>query len=104
MVRNPNAEERAKGRKTVYDTWRAYFPSDMSWLPDTPRMEVPAGGSDHAFVNEELHNIVIGNKIFHFVKSGIFCQSSLIFSSIFLHFFRPLLFFPSFFYAFFILT
>lgn len=54
MVRNPNAEERAKGRKTVYDTWRAYFPSDMSWLPDTPRMEVPAGGSDHALVNEEL--------------------------------------------------
>uniref|UniRef100_A0A914I4M5 Uncharacterized protein n=1 Tax=Globodera rostochiensis TaxID=31243 RepID=A0A914I4M5_GLORO len=47
-VPNPMASERQLGRETMFDTWLNYFPAPTSWLPDTPKMAVPGGGSDQA--------------------------------------------------------
>lgn len=44
-VPNPDPNEYAAGRKTVYDTWLRKMPSDA--IPGVPRMPEPAGGSDH---------------------------------------------------------
>jgi len=52
LVANPMESEQKAGRKSVYDTWLKYFPSDTKWLPDYPKMIVPGGGSDHmSFLN-----------------------------------------------------
>jgi hypothetical protein len=47
MVENPNKVEQAKGRQTMYDSWREYFPPDNKWLPEMPRMNLPGGASDY---------------------------------------------------------
>jgi hypothetical protein len=47
FVENPNNVEREMGRKTVFDSWRAYFPPDNKWLPEIPSMGLPGGASDY---------------------------------------------------------
>lgn len=44
-VPNPNRTEVMAGRTTVYDTWKATFPSDKY---DTPEVALPGSGSDYA--------------------------------------------------------
>ncbi|CAK5103436.1 unnamed protein product [Meloidogyne enterolobii] len=54
-VPNPVESERAKGRQTIYDTWKAYYPQkgNYTWLsPDVPDIDLPGGGTDHmSFLN-----------------------------------------------------
>lgn len=51
-VPNPNPEERAAGRKTLFDTWIRRMPP--SELPGVPTMPEPPGGSDQVAFFEYL--------------------------------------------------
>uniref|UniRef100_A0A1I8AKR8 Peptidase_M28 domain-containing protein n=1 Tax=Steinernema glaseri TaxID=37863 RepID=A0A1I8AKR8_9BILA len=52
LVDNPIEVEKTEGRKSLYDTWVHYFPNKRSYLPESPEMPAPGGGSDHAaFLN-----------------------------------------------------
>ncbi|KAK0413185.1 hypothetical protein QR680_006650 [Steinernema hermaphroditum] len=52
MVETPLEIEKTQGRTSLYDTWVHTFPGKRSYLPESPEMPAPGGGSDHAaFLN-----------------------------------------------------
>jgi len=71
-IPNPNEDEIAEGRATVYDTWKHYYPD--STYPNRPRMNNLGAGSDHAALIGKLgipaldigfNSVHHGNPLYH---------------------------------------